>query len=145
MERSPASDEAAPRVHQPPWAFFACSGKGYALRLDRVHEIVPPQPVTRLPGCGREVSGLIGLRGRVITVFDLGVLTGGPPAAAREDYRLVLIWRGERVIGLAVDEMVRIASPDPMSGDVIGADALTVGGREYGVLDPDRLFGPLLA
>jgi purine-binding chemotaxis protein CheW len=147
MEADPASSGAVEAAHAQPWAFFACSGRGFAVPLERVHEIVPPQPLTRLPGCGPEVCGLIGLRGRVITVFDLGILIGDAPAVARPSHRLVLLWRGDRVIGLAVDEIVTIGSPDDNTGPQASrADGtLRTGGRAYSILDTDRLFDPLLA
>jgi purine-binding chemotaxis protein CheW len=147
MEADAASSGAVESAPVQPWAFFACSGRGYAVPLDHVHEIVPPQPLTRLPGCGPEVCGLIGLRGRVITVFDLGLLTGDAAAAARPSHRLVLLWRGDRVIGLAVDEIVTIAAPDEnMSPQSTRADGtLHTGGRTFSILDTDRLFDPLLA
>jgi purine-binding chemotaxis protein CheW len=135
-----------------PWAFFACGGNGYAFRLDQIHEIVPPQPVTRVPGCGPAVCGLIGLRGRVITVFDLGVLMGGKPAARSPDHRVLLLRRGNRVIGFAVEELVTIAAlgDDTLTavGDVAGGsahEALVLSGRTFTILDADRLVGPLLA
>jgi purine-binding chemotaxis protein CheW len=145
MDHEPASTAAPPIARIPSWAFFACSGKGYAVRLDRVHEIVPPQPLTRLPGCGPEVCGLIGLRGRVVTVFDFGVLNGDAPASSKPGHRLVLIWRGDRVIGLAVDEVVTIGVPDPGGEDEPLSSQIRTGGREFTILDTDRIFGPLLA
>jgi purine-binding chemotaxis protein CheW len=154
MVREPTSPvEAVARADSAaPWAFFACTGRGYAIRLEQIHEIVPPQPLTRLPGCGPAVCGLVGLRGRLITVFDLGILTGGQPAAAREDYRVLLVRRGERVVGMAVDELVTIGAlgeavqPVTIQGGADhGRDALDVGGRTFIILEPDRIIGPLLA
>lgn len=136
-----------------PWAFFSCGNQGYAVRLDRVHEIVPPQPVARVPGCGPEVHGLVGLRGRVITVFDFGVIAGGTASAERPDHRLVLLRFGERIVGLAVDRMLTIttfeaveeyaAAPDGIHG--ANTTTLTAGGRTFTVLDPDAVFGSRLA
>jgi purine-binding chemotaxis protein CheW len=154
MAREPTTPvEAVARADSAaPWAFFACSGRGYAVRLEQITEIVPPQALTRLPGCGPVVCGLIGLRGRVITVFDLGVITGGEPAAGKAEHRLLLVRRGERVVGLAVDELVTIASLGdavrPTTVDIDGdghREALSVGGRTFIILDPDPLLGPLLA
>ena len=154
MVREPTSPvEAVARVDSAaPWAFFACTGRGYAVRLEQIVEIVPPQPITRLPGCGPAVCGLIGLRGRLITVFDLGVLTGGEPSAAREEYRVLLVRRGDRVVGMAVDELVTIGAlgeaVQPMTieaGADHGRHGLAVGGRTFIILDPDRIIGPLLA
>lgn len=151
MAREPTApvEDVAPPGSAPPWAFFACGGQGYAVRLDRIHEIVPPQPVTRLPGCGPAVCGLIGLRGRVITVFDLGVLVGGPPATEGPGHRLLLIRREDRIIGLAVEELLTIAALPEWEAGAAGGDGapsvLRVGDRTFHVLDPDRLLGPLLA
>jgi purine-binding chemotaxis protein CheW len=153
-------DAAEAPIEQPahapdtaPWAFFSCGDQGYAVRLDRVHEIVPPQPVTRVPGCGPEVHGLLGLRGRVITVFDFGVISGGDASAEQSDHRLVLLRHGERVVGLAVDRMLTITTFEVVEEHAAGADgraggdaaALTAGGRVFTVLDPDTVFGPRLA
>ena len=148
MEADVASSGAVESAHMPPWVFFACGGRGFAVPLARVHEIVPPQPLTRLPGCGPEVCGLIGLRGRVVTVFDLGVLYGDTAASSKPSHRLVLVWRGDRVIGLAVDEIVTIASPDENTRGPHEARAdgtLLTGGRTFSILDTDQLFDPLLA
>lgn len=135
-----------------PWAFFRCDGTGYALRLDQIHEIVTPQPVTRLPGCGPAVAGLIGLRGRVITVFDLGVIAGGTPAMERPDHRVLIVRQAGRLVGLAVEELVTIAAGDdhavatiPHDADGSATEQLVIGGRTFNILDPDAVVGPLLA
>jgi purine-binding chemotaxis protein CheW len=147
VEAMTSADSAAP------WAFFMCAGKGYAFRLDQIHEIVPPQRVTRLPGCGPAVSGLIGLRGRVITVFDLGVLTGGRAATENPAHRVLLVRRGDRIVGLAVEELVTIAAlgdsnpasieSNPAEGPA--PDSVMMSGRTFTILDPDQLVGPLFA
>ena len=138
-----------------PWAFFRCEDHGFAVPLASVAEIVPPQPATRLPGCGREVYGLVGLRGRVITVFDLGVLAGGRPATNLPDHRLVLVARGRRLVGLAVETMVTIAAPARQGsarpvlpgalqpGDVSGT--VVMEGAPFLHLDVDHLLGRLIA
>jgi len=124
MERDEPSIAPRTRASSAPWAFFACGGKGYAVRLDQVHEIVPPQPLTRIPGCGREVCGLLGLRGRVVTVFDFGVLAGGRASVDQPDHRLVLLHHGSTVVGLAVDQVLTIASFEEVEVD----KAATAGG-----------------
>jgi len=153
MDRETATVERSTPDHSP-WAFFACGARGFAIRLDQVVEIVPPQPFTRLPGCGREVCGLVGLRGRLITVFDLGVLSGGAAAMSLPDHRIVLIRHRGRIVGLTVETMVTITAPDASAGGGDGtdvqhgrevADELAIAGRTFTILDPDRLFGPLLA
>jgi chemotaxis signal transduction protein len=153
MEREEPSIGPRTRVPSTSWAFFACADQGYAVRVERVHEIVAPQPATRVPGCGREVYGLLGMRGRVITVFDFGVIAGGPASAGNPDHRLVLLKYGERVVGLAVDQVLTIAAYEVIEDEATarsmgragGAVALVAAGRTFTILDPDAVFGPRLA
>jgi purine-binding chemotaxis protein CheW len=86
------------------WIRVTCAGRTYGLPLERVREILTPQPFTRLPGCDAEVAGLIGVRGRVVTVLDLGRILGTRAAASLPDHRLLLVDYGERIVGLAVDD-----------------------------------------
>lgn len=93
----------------PEWVVFTCVDQNFAFPLSRVREILRPRPTTRLPGCGPEVLGLTGLRGGIITVFDLGVILGGTPSSQRTDYRLLLIEHGDRLVAGAVDTVDAVA------------------------------------
>jgi purine-binding chemotaxis protein CheW len=94
------------------WVVFRCDDKRYGLPLPQVTAIAQPTSYTRLPGCGADVCGLIAVRGRVITVFDLGVILGGPAAAASADHRLLMLDLGDVRVGGAVDAVIEIASAD---------------------------------
>lgn len=141
----------------PRWVFFACGSHTCAVPLARVREVLTPQPFTRLPGCGPEVCGLIGRRGHVITVFDFGVVLGTGAAVARQDHRLLVAEVDERVVGVAVDDVVTIAnawmdgSPDDglargpeglRRGDALGAG--TIDERDFAALDLDAILTRLL-
>lgn len=139
------------------WVVFACGEFWFGLPLDRTREILPPRTITRLPGCGPEVCGLVGIRGRVVTVFDFGVIIGGESAVQKPDHRmLVLFVRGRRVAAV-VDEIIAVSREDsgvlPLIGDalrpydidrddLVGIGAL--GDRPFLALDPDRILGRLL-
>ncbi|MGH7501159.1 MAG: chemotaxis protein CheW [Longimicrobiales bacterium] len=136
------------------WAFFVCGERGFAVPLERVAEILPPQAATRLPGCGPVVHGLVGFRGRVITVFDLGVIAGQQPAAQHADYRVVFVRHAGRLFGFIVEAMVTIAPADNRTGTVDAPGGLKNGdvrgtvpheGRPFLELDVDHLLGRLLA
>lgn len=140
------------------WVVFACGEHWFGLPLDRTREILPPRAITRLPGCGPEVCGLVGIRGRVVTVFDFGIVIGGESSAAKPDHRmLVLIVQGRRIAAV-VDEIVAVSREVsgvlPLDGDalrpydidrddLVGIGAL--GDRPFLALDPDRILGRLLA
>jgi purine-binding chemotaxis protein CheW len=104
----------------PEWLVVWCAGASFAVPLAAVREIVTPHPFTRLPGCGRHVCGLAGVRGRMITVIDLGVLLGGRAARAHPDHRLLVIDGGQHGYG-AVVERTAFATAMPLD---TGASAL---------------------
>jgi purine-binding chemotaxis protein CheW len=118
METDPAVavDDGAPAPEGPQWVFFRCDGRLFATPADTVREILTPLPFTRIPGCGREVCGLVGVRGRVVTVFDLGAMLGLATTTERPDYRLLLVDLANRVIGLAVDEVTAVTHAEADAG-----------------------------
>ncbi|HEX7120146.1 MAG TPA: chemotaxis protein CheW [Longimicrobiales bacterium] len=158
-----ATKRAAPAPPQhakgtaPVWAVFGCDDRTFGLPLDRVREILLPRPFTRLPGCGPEVCGLIGLRGRLVTAFDLGAALGLRPAAERPGHRLLLIECGDRLVAGAVETVsaVRPVATRPLGrlrtvlrGLTVDRNAvLGVGrldGRPFLALDSDAILGGLL-
>ena len=154
----PPVEPAVEVVELPAWVVFSCGGERLGIPLLSSREVVPPQPLTRLPGCGPEVAGLVGLRGRVVTAFDMGVVVGAAPAQSVPDYRLLVLDYGERVVAIAVDAVVGIARElgaalepvgatalgqlDSVRGDVIGVGMLE--GERYLALDPERILKRLL-
>lgn len=156
MEPTPAATvEAPPHAPAgPQWVAFRCAGQRCAVPLEQVRAILTPAPYTRIPGTGREVCGLAGVRGRIITVLDLGVLLGGTPAADTPDHRLLLIERSGRVVGMAVEEVLAVshaeAEPDRAGGDVRGVDGADrigtcrIGGERYLGLRLDRIAGRVM-
>lgn len=156
MEPTPAAT-----VETPPqacagaqWVAFRCAGHRCAVPLEQVRAILTPTPYTRIPGAGREVCGLAGVRGRIITVLDLGVLLGGTAAAEKPDHRLLLIERGGRVIGIAVEDVLAVshaeAETERAEADVPGVDGADrigtcrIGGARYVGLRLDRIAGRVM-
>lgn len=156
MPSSPAA-ERAPTSAASQWVVFECGEYWFGLPLDRTREILPPRAITRLPGTGPEVCGLVGIRGRVVTVFDFGVVIGGQSSYARTDHRLLVLFVNGRRVAAAVDEIIAVSREAtgvlPLSGDslrpydidrddLVGIGAL--GDRPFLALDPDRILGRLL-
>jgi purine-binding chemotaxis protein CheW len=82
---------------------FAVAGTVYGCDIEAVREIVPVRRATRLPGAPSHVSGLINLRGAIVTVIDLAARLAGTTAAA--DGSVVLAEHGSKHVGIAVDEV----------------------------------------
>lgn len=139
------------------WVVFSCGEFWFGLPLERTREILPPRAITRLPGCGPAVLGLVGIRGRIVTVFDFGVVIGGESSVAKPDHRMLVLFVQGRRVAAVVDEIIAVSreSPEilPLDGDglrpydvdrddLIGIGAL--GDRPFLALDPDKILGRLL-
>jgi chemotaxis signal transduction protein len=150
---APGTEAAAEATVAPLWLVFACDGRRFALPLAEVREIVAPQPFTRLPGCGPEVLGLVGLHGRAITAFDLGAVLGLRPSCRTRDHRLLLVEHGARVLGLVVDsvdctrafELSDTGTPDADDDAANFRGVAEIDGARVSALATDRVFGRLLA
>ena len=124
-----------------------------AAPVGAVREIVPGGHPTRIPGADRVVAGLVNLRGSLLTVVDGRLAIGLADTQGDGDLVLVLDFR-ERALGLVVDEvldLVTVAVGDLTPGQAPpGIDPRLVqamgrhGGREFTVLDTERLLAPAL-
>lgn len=130
----------------------------FALPLGCVLEILEPRPYSALPGASAAVCGMANVRGRIVTVLDLGAHLGLPPAADSPEHSVVLVEHEGRQVGLAVAEILRILDVDAAALDD-SADALRALGFEragvvgagevderlFVALRPQALLGPLFA
>lgn len=90
----------------------AVGGQRFGLPVESVREIVPARPYTPLPGAGRHVAGLMNLRGRIVTVLDLGARLGLESATAHAAHSVVIVEHAGRTAGLAVEAIHRILDVD---------------------------------
>jgi len=146
---------ASPAV--PDAVLFTCGGHLFALPLTAVREVLDPRPLTRLPGCGPEVAGLANLRGKVLTVFDLGGVLGLGHSCVSGSHQLLHLAHDERLAAFAVDRVVGVkrAAVEELSIDAATLRSLDIDpdgvmgigvhdGTPYILLDPDHLFRRLL-
>jgi chemotaxis signal transduction protein len=108
MDQDSVLTEAGP-ASAVQWLVVRCAGVRYGLRLGDARGLLAPRPFTRLPGSGPAVAGLIGVRSRVVTCFDLDVILAGEPARAGADHRILLLEQGETTLGLVVDAALAVA------------------------------------
>ncbi len=117
-----------------------------------VREIVAGRPATRLPGAPESVTGLINVRGDLVTLVDgrrvLGRTEGDGGA-------VVLLRVAERTVGFTVDEVIDLVTiPDDEISpreELPGVDPRVVaavgrrGDSSLVILDLDALLGPVLS
>jgi purine-binding chemotaxis protein CheW len=137
---------------------FVVGEHRFGIPIDRIREIIPSRPYTPLPGSGEHVCGLINLRGRIVTVVDLGARLNLPPARANPDHSIVIVEHGGRLVGMAVEQVARIAAVDAGSlqdsAETLRSLRLDraylrgvgeVDDEIFVAVDPDELFGAVLA
>ncbi len=81
--------------------------------VDRVQEVLRRQIVTPVPLAGRGVSGLLNLRGQIVTVVDVRGLLGLAGRDAGEEGVHVIVRADAELTSLVVDAV----------GDVVGVSA----------------------
>jgi purine-binding chemotaxis protein CheW len=125
----PTDDEAGAAFHAlgsspdaPRLLVFTAAGRTCACELSAVREIIPYRKATRLPGAPPFVTGLINLRGSIVTVLDLGVRLGGA-SVDPERGSIVLAESGTRIVGLAVDELRDVQRVARAAIEPAGAEA----------------------
>ena len=94
---------------------FQVENERYGLPLEAVREVFsPPTAFSRVPAAPAPIRGVINLRGRVVTVVDLGMLLGLPAGTSKRE-KIVLLEHGRRDLGLLVTEVEGIESLEKIS------------------------------
>ncbi|HEY9228192.1 MAG TPA: chemotaxis protein CheW [Gemmatimonadaceae bacterium] len=128
---------------------FRVGGRLYGCDIRDAQEMVPFRPATRLPGAPSHVMGLINVRGTVVTVLDLGNRLDATRQAT-DDGTILLVRHRDRLVGVAVDEVVDVRTldidasrADEAGGAIVRGVATTEDGAVV-VLDLDGLIRQVL-
>jgi purine-binding chemotaxis protein CheW len=85
------------------------------VNTSNVQEVVNPRKVTPVHHSVPYILGLINLRGKIVTIIDLGKKLGfGDTAPTDESRILILSWNNE-YIGVLVDKVADVIAIDPSS------------------------------
>lgn len=76
-----------------------------ALDAAGIQEVIRLGAVTPVNYAPEEVLGIVNLRGKIVTIVDLGLKLGFPMAMAGPDSRIFIIEEGDEFIGLLVDRV----------------------------------------
>lgn len=85
----------------------------YALDATEVQEVIRAGPVTPVQFAPQEVMGIMNLRGKIVTVVDLGLRIGFPKAALSADSRIFIVQDRDEFIGLLVDGVDEVVEVEP--------------------------------
>lgn len=137
---------------------FEVGGHRIAIPVEAIHEIIPARPFTPLPGSAPYVLGLVNLRGRLVTVIDLGLRLRLRPASALPEHSIVVVEHAGKKVGIAVEGLagtVEVASDGlETPAEIIrslGIDRSYLrgigeaDGELFLALAPDEILRPLLS
>jgi len=105
---------------------FTLDGRLFGVEVNAVQEVLRGQPQTRIPLAPDSVSGLINLRGQVLSAVELRARLGLPDRDADHEPMLVVVRVAGETIALLVDTI----------GAVMDVD------DDQFELPPDTLAGP---
>lgn len=86
-------------------ATFFVRGALCALDATEVQEVIRLGPVTPVRYAPEAVLGIVNLRGKIVTIVDLGLRLGLPQAAPGSDSRIFIMEDRGEFIGLLVDQV----------------------------------------
>ncbi len=110
MSEIPHSNDVAP-VKPKKYMLFQIAGRRFATALSNVREVIALQNLTSVPGMPEYYSGLINLRGKIISILDLKIRLGLKDAKCEILVRrptVIVTQGGEEPLGLIVDEVSEV-------------------------------------
>ncbi len=100
--------DEAPQEAQRSVLFRACD-EWFGLPIEWVREIQPLERVVRVPNAPAEVVGVQNLRGRILTLFELGACLGIPAGRLPNTHAILLdLGDPDLFIGLAVQRVGQV-------------------------------------
>ena len=77
-----------------------------------IQEVIRLGPLTPVRHAPPEVAGIVNLRGKIVTVLDLGLRLGFAQAVATGDSRIFIIEDRNEFVGLLVDRVDEVVEVD---------------------------------
>lgn len=84
---------------------FSVLGRELAVPLDKLEELLPPQPYTALPGVKKWLRGVANVRGKLMPVIDFADYLGGTLRDSAKTQRMLVISNKDILAGLLVDNI----------------------------------------
>jgi purine-binding chemotaxis protein CheW len=84
-----------------------------ALDAAGVQEVIRIDSLTRIRNAPEQVAGVINLRGRIVTLLDLGIVLGFGPSRLTNDSRVFVIEDRNEFLGLIVDKVGEVTEMPP--------------------------------
>ena len=125
---------------------FSLGSEEYALPIASVHEIIRYTEPRSVVSEAAWIRGVIGLRGKIVPIHDLGARLG--LMVESDAGKIVIVETGSEPVGVMVDDVEEVLTvsadqlEDVPAGDMDSIDAIAkIGDRLVILLNPQGLFG----
>jgi purine-binding chemotaxis protein CheW len=125
---------------------FSLGGEEYALPIGAVHEIIRYTEPRSVASDQPWIHGVIGLRGKIIPIYDLAARMG-LPAPKEELGKIVIVETGTGQAGVVVGDVEEVLTVTedqlegvPTTGNAAIQSIAKIGDRLVVLLDPEGLF-----
>lgn len=98
---------------------FHIADEVFGIEIKQIFKILKPQEIFKVPNTPPFIEGLINLRGKVLTVFNLRKRFNLPDKENDEDTKIIIVNHNDLLLGFTVDsvsEIVRV--PDEEFADI---------------------------
>lgn len=127
---------------------FSCGDEIYAVEIGHLGEVVPLRHYTAVPGTPEFVLGIVSIRGRVVSVVDVGVFFELPRRGLSDLNYLVVLQDQEQEFGLLTDRLLglhrvnrnQLHTELPNLTGIRASFLLGVTPLQWSVLDGSRLL-----
>lgn len=91
---------------------FTLGNETYGIELHHVDEVVPLRQLTPLPGTPPFISGIVNVRGRIVSVTDLRVFFDMPRHGLADRNHLLVLKSADMEFGLLADRILGVQAID---------------------------------
>ena len=89
---------------------FTTAGQLFGMPIEHVQDVFTLAKITRIPLAGREVAGVLNLRGRIVTVIDLANRFQFDVPRSATAHMVIGVERGSESFGILVDHVGEVLS-----------------------------------
>jgi purine-binding chemotaxis protein CheW len=111
---------------------FRIGKETYGVDISTVREIVRVEEITRVPGTPEFMLGVVNLRGRILSVVDLGHRLGLTPSTVTGSSRILVAQLDGVTVGFLVDAATAVAR---ISGDQVEPPPVFTGSIDVDYLE----------
>lgn len=91
---------------------FTVNSEEFGINIDRINSIERMMEIFKVPNTPDYIEGLVNLRGKVHTVFNLRKRFGLPCPAFDDNTKIIMINAADSIVGIIVDEVKKIIKAD---------------------------------